>query len=91
MKTTMNISVEKDVKIQFTKYANKIGTNPTNLLNMLMVNTINTGEVRFWVNPISDFEVEHFSEEEMNDLLSSESIQKNQKKLRSILSKKKEC
>lgn len=41
MKATMSVSVERDIKEKFSHFAKSIGSNPTNLLNMFMVETIN--------------------------------------------------
>jgi antitoxin component of RelBE/YafQ-DinJ toxin-antitoxin module len=42
MKTTMTISLEKDLKENFTNFSKSLGTNPTNLLSMMMKNTLNS-------------------------------------------------
>lgn len=87
MKTTMNISLDKELKVAFTEYAKGIGTNPTNLINMLMKNTINTKGFSIWHNPLLDIEIERYSKKELNELMSSKSIIKNTAKLRELLSK----
>lgn len=50
MKTTMNISVDEKIKKDFTEFSKSIGTNPTNLLNMFMVESIKKQSVTFWRN-----------------------------------------
>jgi antitoxin component of RelBE/YafQ-DinJ toxin-antitoxin module len=87
MKTTMTISVDKELKNAFSNFSKQIWTNPTNLINMLMVNTINTRQVKFWSRESDDFEIEAFSEDEINSF-SSEFIEKtneNTKKLEKLL------
>lgn len=85
MKTTMTISVDKELKDAFSNFSKQIWTNPTNLINMLMVNTISTRQVNFWSKNDDKFEIEAFSEEEMNSLMNNKSIQKNYDKLKKIL------
>lgn len=63
MKATMSVSVEKDIKDQFSNFAKSIGSNPTNLLNMFMVETINTGEIRFKRNYL-EMEFDSFSQQQ---------------------------
>ena len=84
MKTTMTISLEKDLKEDFSTFARDIWTNPTNLLNMMMKNTLSTREVRFW-KPILDIEVEPFSEEEVKMLQENPRIQENLRKAEKLL------
>jgi antitoxin component of RelBE/YafQ-DinJ toxin-antitoxin module len=63
MKTTMSVSVEKDIKDQFLNFAKSIGSNPTNLLNMFMVETINKGEIQFKRNYL-EMEFDSFSQKQ---------------------------
>lgn len=65
MKTTMTISVEEDLKKAFFTFSKQIWTNPTNLVNMLMQNTVSTREVNFRANNFLDLEIEEFSEDEI--------------------------
>jgi antitoxin component of RelBE/YafQ-DinJ toxin-antitoxin module len=67
MKTTMSVSVEQELKKQFMDFAKSIGTNPTNLLNMFMVETIHTWEIRFKRNYL-EIEFSDFSPEESENL-----------------------
>jgi len=66
MKDTMTISLEKDLKKDFSEFAKSLWTNPTNLLCMMMKNTMVRRKVEF-INPILDFEIEPFSNEEINN------------------------
>jgi hypothetical protein len=84
MKTTMTISLEKDLKKNFTNFSRSLWTNPTNLLSMMMKNTLNSWEVKFSANPFLDIEVESFWDEEIKSLKNNKSIQKNTKKLERI-------
>ncbi len=84
MKATMTISVPKDLKENFTYFAKSLWTNPTNLLCMIMKNTITTREIKF-TNPILDIEVEPLNDEEMKDLMNDKDIQENTKKLEKLL------
>lgn len=52
MKTTMNITVNPELKKAFSEFAKSIETTPTNLLNMLMKNVITTRKVTFIDNDI---------------------------------------
>lgn len=45
MKTTMNISVDSSLKKAFKDVATAMWTNPSNLMQMLMTNAVNTGKV----------------------------------------------
>jgi len=85
MKTTMTISVEEDLKKAFFAFSKQIWTNPTNLVNMLMKNTIITKEINFRANNFLDLEIEPFSEEEIKSLTNNKGIQKNTKRLEKIL------
>lgn len=85
MKTTMTISVEEDLKKAFFIFSRQIWTNPTNLVNMLMKNTISTREVNFRADNFLDLEIEAFSEDEIRSLKSNKSIEKNTKKLEKLL------
>lgn len=49
MKTTMTISLEKELKQKFTRFSRSLWTNPTNLLSMMMKSTLNSWEVKFSV------------------------------------------
>jgi len=53
MKDTMTISLEKGVKERFSRFAKSLGTNPTNLLNMMIVHSMNTQSITFTVPDIS--------------------------------------
>lgn len=86
MKTTMTISLEKDLKQNFTNFSKSLGTNPTNLLSMMMKNTLNSWEVKFKSNPFLDIEIESFSDTEIKNLKNNKNIQENTKKLKRILS-----
>lgn len=87
MKTTMTISVEKELKDAFSDFSKQIGTNPTNLINMLMVNTISTRQVNFWSKNDDVFEIEAFSEDEIKSFSNEfiEKTNKNTKKLEKLL------
>ena len=88
MKATMTISLPKDLKENFTYFAKSLWTNPTNLLCMIMKNTITTREVKF-INPIFDIEIEPFSDEEIKSFSKNflEKTEKNAKKMEKLLAK----
>ena len=89
MKTTMNISVEANLKEAFTNFAREIWTNPTNLINMLMQNSVNNREVLFTrKRPNLDIEIESFSKEELEELKDSKSIIDSTKRIKKALSNK---
>lgn len=88
MKTTMTISLEKELKQNFTRFSRSLWTNPTNLLSMMMKNTLNSWEIKFSVNPFLDIDIESFWNEENKLLSSNKNIQKNTKKLQRIFSNK---
>jgi len=64
----MSVSVERDIKEKFSHFAKSIGSNPTNLLNMFMVETINKWEIRFKRNYL-EMEFEDFSQEQSDALI----------------------
>ncbi|MDD5213527.1 MAG: hypothetical protein PHG82_03810 [Candidatus Gracilibacteria bacterium] len=76
MKTTMTISVDKDLKEAFSIFSREMGTTPTNLMNMMMKNTVNRRDY-----DVSGFEIEAFSKDEKESLLTNKSIQKSMAKL----------
>lgn len=87
MKTTMNISVDQNLKDAFSKFAREIWTNPTNLINMLMQNSVNNGEVLFSRKNILDIEIEPFNDEEIESFWEDfmKKTQENTKKLEKLL------
>ena len=56
----LNLSIPKDLKEEFTQFAYKLWTNPTNLLKMLIKNTLATRQVNLRVSPFDsdDCEIE---------------------------------
>ena len=84
MKTIMTISLEEELKKSFTDFAKSLGTNPTNLLCMMMKNSISSKEISFTNPSLLDLEIEPFSEEEIEDLMKDKSIRDNMKKLENI-------
>ena len=87
MKTTMNISVEKKLKEEFTSFAREIWTNPTNLINMLMQNSVNNREVSFTRKKANlDIEIEPFTNEEIESFWEEfiKKSQSNTKKIKKI-------
>lgn len=87
MKTTMTISVEEDLKREFFAFSKQIWTNPTNLVNMLMKNTIINREVNFRANNFLDLEIEPFSEDEIKSFWDDfiKKTDQNTKKLEKLL------
>lgn len=88
MKTTMNISVDSSLKKAFKDVATAMWTNPSNLMQMLMTNAVNTGKVSIDVfDCIHTEEDEAAYQEAMKDLengdvmTQSEAIQLVEKKL----------
>ncbi|MDQ1433137.1 MAG: hypothetical protein QG634_313 [Patescibacteria group bacterium] len=79
MKTTMTISVDKDLKDAFSTFSREIGTTPTNLMNMMMKNTVSRRDY-----DIFGFEIEAFSKEEKEFLMKNKSIQKSIEKINSL-------
>lgn len=59
MKTTMNISVDASLKKAFKEVATAMWTNPSNLLQMLMTDAVNTGKIS-----IDVFDCVHTEEDE---------------------------
>jgi addiction module RelB/DinJ family antitoxin len=56
--TTIMLNVDEKLKKDFSNFAKKLGTNPSNLMRMFMANTINTKKVSFEIKqPILDFEI----------------------------------
>jgi addiction module RelB/DinJ family antitoxin len=56
--TTIMFNVDEKLKADFSKFAKKLGTNPSNLMRMFMAHTINTKKVSFETEPVLDFEIE---------------------------------
>jgi addiction module RelB/DinJ family antitoxin len=56
--TTMMFNVDKKLKTNFSDFAKKLGTNPSNLMRMFMTHTINTKKVSFEIEPVLDLEFE---------------------------------
>lgn len=54
MKTILNINIDKKLKEEFKEFAEEIGTNPTNLLNMMIKDIVKTRSVTFWKTSILD-------------------------------------
>lgn len=65
MKTTMTISVEEELKNEFFTFSKELGTNPTNLMNMFMKDSVRKRKIEFSAPAHFDLEIEAFSEEEM--------------------------
>ncbi len=85
MKSTLTISLEKDLKEAFVSFAKSLWTNPTNLLNMMMKNSIVTRELNF-VSPTNiDIEIEPFCNEEIKSLNNNKNIRRDYKKLEKLL------
>lgn len=84
MKTTITISLEKELKEDFTLFSRTLWTNPTNLINMLMKNAMNRRRVEF-ETPKLDIEIEPFSEAEIKSLWDNVKIQEWMKKLEKLL------
>lgn len=75
MKTTMNISVDASLKKAFKEVATAMWTNPSNLMQMLMTNAVNTGKVSIDVfDCIHTKEDEAAFQEAMNDLENGETV-----------------
>ena len=87
MKTTMTISVDEELKKDFFNFSIEVWTNPTNLLNMLMKQTITTRELRFRTNNSLDLEIEAFNQDEINSFSSDfhKKTNENTKKLETLL------
>jgi len=84
MKDTMTISLEKELKESFARFAKSLGTNPTNLLNMMMVHSLNTKSITFEA-PQNFFELEQFSNSELKDLQDSFKIRNGLEEIESLL------
>jgi antitoxin component of RelBE/YafQ-DinJ toxin-antitoxin module len=54
----MTISVNKELKEDFARLAKELGTNPTNLANMLMQRAINSKSIEFPRPQVLDLELE---------------------------------
>lgn len=85
MKTTMTISVEKDIKADFKAFAKELWTNPTTLLSMFMRDSTRRRGVRFWNQSDIEFEFESFWQDELKDLYEDKEIQNNSKKMEWLL------
>ena len=86
MKDTITISLEKGVKERFSKFAKSLGTNPTNLLNMMIIHSMNTKSITFCVPNIS-WEFESFSKSELDDIMSDSKITQGLQEMQSIFQK----
>ncbi len=78
MKSTMTISLDKSLKEKFTDYAISLWTNPTNLLNMIIVNYIKSPTIIF-KNPLLENDIEDFSDKQIKELMNDKSVIKNTK------------
>jgi antitoxin component of RelBE/YafQ-DinJ toxin-antitoxin module len=67
----LNLSIPKDLKEEFVRFAYDLWTNPTNLLKMFMKQAITTRQINFR-SPI--IWVERFNNEELTDLTNDEEI-----------------
>lgn len=58
--SVINLSVSKDLKEEFARFAYAIWSNPTSLIKILMKQTIITGQVNLRANPFDpvDWEIE---------------------------------
>lgn len=48
MKTVLNINIDSELKKEFQLFAKELGTNPTNLLNMMIKEALRNWSVSFW-------------------------------------------
>ncbi|MDR1987312.1 MAG: type II toxin-antitoxin system RelB/DinJ family antitoxin [Candidatus Peribacteria bacterium] len=54
--STIMFNVDESLKKDFSNFAKKLGTNPSNLMRMFMAHTINTKKVSFEVETVVEFE-----------------------------------
>ena len=83
----MTISVEKDLKNEFFVFSKELWSNPTNLMNMFMKDSIRKRKIEFSTASDFDMEIEAFSKEEMQSFW-KEFLQKtltNTQKLEELL------
>ncbi|MDA9129124.1 hypothetical protein N9J72_01440 [Candidatus Gracilibacteria bacterium] len=85
MKDTMTISLDREVKQKFSSFAQSLGTNPTNLLNMMIVHSMNTKSITFQT-PEVHFEIEQFSKNELDDIQKSGTMKSGIKEMNTLLS-----
>lgn len=67
-KSQMSITVDPTLRDRFRETARRMGTNPTNLVNMFMAHAVATGEVKFSSVPGFGLDAEAFSAEELADV-----------------------
>ncbi|MCH2188980.1 hypothetical protein MK079_04095 [Candidatus Gracilibacteria bacterium] len=86
MKDTLTISLEKEMKQDFTLFAKSLGTNPTNLLCMMIQSTMRGKKVEFH-NPNIELEIESFSDTEIKEFSDNfmNRTQKNTDKMEHLL------
>lgn len=84
MKTQMTITVDSETKEAFSAFAKSIGTNSSNLANMLFMQVSRKRKISFDESDVLGFE--SFSEAEHTSLMSDSSVEKNTKILESLLS-----
>lgn len=84
----MNLSIPKDLKDEFSKIAYGLWTNPTNLLKMLMKQTITTRQINFSISTFEDIEIEPLDTNDWWDDFNKKSFELT-KKMSSLLKSKK--
>ncbi len=83
----INISLPKELKKKFTALASEMWTNPTNLLKMFIISSLNNKELKFFTSQKieNNFEIEPFTQEEINNLMKNKNISKNLKEINTLL------
>jgi len=82
MKTQMTITVDTEIKKDFSEFAKSIGSNSSNLANMLFTKVARERRIHF---DDTNEGFEAFSQEQDIALSQNKSVQENTKSLESVL------
>ncbi len=83
-KSTMTITLEKDIKENLKRVAGEMWTNASNLLSMIVVKFIKEKKIE---DPFKNIEFEPFTKEEIYNINSDEEFQDEIKKMEKLLVK----
>lgn len=82
-KSTMLISIDRELKEKFQARAKKMGTNASNLVSMVMVQFLESKSPEKYL----DLEIEPFTDEEMEEMMNDKELQKKIARMNSLLAK----
>lgn len=83
-KSTMTITLEKDIKENLKRVAGEMWTNASNLLSMIVVKFIKEKKIE---DPFKNIEFEPFTKEEIYNINNDEEFQDEIKKMEKLLVK----